>query len=153
MPFVLGGKRPQYIFCGQCTQRSACIHWAWRLPNTCPLCRFEGSSYLQPPRGRCRGILNLGSPPPRGRGRGILDLRPPPPRGLGRGILNLRPPQPGDEAEESSAYSHHHPEDEAEEFTANDQHHPEETDERKQKKTNGPFKLRSLKRMHKKLHV
>ena len=49
---------PSTFVCGQCTQRSACIHCAWRLPNTCPLCRFEGSSHLQPPRGRGRGILN-----------------------------------------------------------------------------------------------
>ena len=67
---------PSTFVCGQCPQRSACIHCAWRLQNSCPLCRFEGSSHLQPPRGRGRGILNLGPQPPRGRGRGILGQRP-----------------------------------------------------------------------------
>ena len=85
---------PSTFVCGRCTQRSACIHCAWRIRNSCPLCRFEGSPHLQPPRGRGRGILNLGPPPPRGRGRGILGLLPPPLRGRGRGILGQRPPSP-----------------------------------------------------------
>ena len=81
---------PCTLVCGQCTQRSASINCAWRLPKTCPLCRFEGSPHLKPPRGLGRGILDLRPTtpkPPRGRGRGILGQLPPPPRGRGRGIL------------------------------------------------------------------
>ena len=85
---------PCTLVCGQCTQRSASINCAWRLPKTCPLCRFEGSPHLKPPRGLGRGILDPRPPPPRGQGRGILGQLPPPPRGPGRGILNLRPPPP-----------------------------------------------------------
>ena len=84
---------PSTFVCGQCTQRSACIHCAWRLPNTCPLCRFEGSSHLQPPRGQ---------------GRGILDLRPPHYQGTRqRNPQPTTPTLPGDEAEESSTYDPH----------------------------------------------